>query len=98
MELTMLLAILSPIAALIFGLIAMRRNQKSDDAAFGREIGEIKTELKQVHQAIDSIWAKIYKHEENLSNQNGRISVNERTLTTCEDRIDILAKTMLDRK
>ena len=92
MEISTLLAIISPICAVIFGIVAMRRGQKSDDAASGREMGTILSEMGYVKAAIDGLGRKFDAHELRYTGLIERVSAVEQSTKAAHRRIDDLVK------
>jgi len=92
MELGTILAIVSPVCAVAFGFVAMRRGQKSDDAASGREMGTLLSEMGYVKGAIDALGRKLDAHEGRYMGLLERVSAVEQSAKSAHHRIDDIVK------
>ena len=91
-EVLAILAILSPIAAIMFGVIAMRRGQKTDDTSSGREIGALLSDVGYVKSSVDGIARKLEAHDDRFTAMAERISAVETSTEKAHQRIDVIVK------
>ena len=91
-EITIVLAIVSPIAALVFGLTAMRRGQKADEVGQGREMGRLLSEVSYVKASVDNIARKLEANDERYIELTNRLSAVEQSAKTAHRRIDEITR------
>ena len=91
MEITTLLAIISPAAAMVFGVMAMRRGQKSDDSSTGERMGVILTEITTLKTALGDINRKLDRYDERYTRLSERVSSVEQSAKSAHHRLDNLA-------
>ena len=92
MELGTILAIVSPVCALIFGIVSMRRSQKTDDAASGREMGTVISDLGYVKSSVDGVMRELKAQEKQYTGIVERVSAVEQSTKAAHHRIDDLVK------
>ena len=85
MEITLIIAIIGPIASFIFSLLAMRQSQKAED----REYGSMKQDLINLNRLIE-------RHDNHLLKLATDIGRIEQQSKINHDRIDILAKKAIE--
>lgn len=90
MEITTVLAVLSPVCALIFGVAAMRRGQKADDSGAGERMGIILTEITTLKTALGDINRKLDRYDERYTRLSERVSSVEQSAKSAHHRIDNL--------
>jgi len=87
-----ILAILSPIASIAFAFIAFRRNQKSDDNASAREMGQILTEIGYIKSQNDGLKSRIEnyneRHNERFFQLSERVAIVEQSERAMHQRMD----------
>ena len=82
------LAILSPIASMTFGVIAMRRGQKTDDTSSGREMGTIQSDLGYVKSSVDAISKKLDGYDTRFIALTERVASVEQKAKSAHSRLD----------
>jgi len=90
MDITNILAILSPIVAVACGVIAMRRGQKTDDTSSGREMGALISEVAYVKATVDNISRKLDSNDERFTKLAERVSAVEQSAASAHHRLDTL--------
>jgi septal ring factor EnvC (AmiA/AmiB activator) len=90
MRLVEILAIVSPIAAMVFGLLAFRRGQKNDDGQAAREIGTMLTEIGYIKSQLDTVQRKLESNDTRHSSVLERLSAVEQSDKSAHKRLDSL--------
>ena len=78
----------SAICAIVFGFLAFRRNDKSDQSEAGRKDGIILTELGYVKSGVDDIKRKQDKQDAQHIEVDQRLSAVESSAKQAHHRID----------
>ena len=81
-------------SAIIFAILAFRRNNKSDDTAFGKQTGEILTNIGYIKSGVDDIKRKQERQDEQHIEVVERLSAVEQSTKNAHHRIDSLEKTI----
>ena len=76
-------------AALAFGIVAMRRNQKTDDASVGREWGAIISDIGYIKSTIDNTNKKLDGYNERLLILYEKLAAVEEGHRSLDKRIDL---------
>ena len=82
------IGVLGTISAFVFGYLALRRNNKSDQSEAGRKDGIILTELGYVKSGVDDIKRKQDKQDAQHIEVVQRLSAVESSAKQAHHRID----------
>ena len=86
------IAILSPLAALIFGYATFARNRKHDDKHEATQTATILTKLENISDNIKDIKYEITNVKQNVSEMSERLVLVEASAQSAHKRIDELRK------
>ena len=86
--------IVGTISAIIFAVLAFRRNNKADDTSFGKQTGEILTNIGYIKSGVDDIKRKQERQDEQHIEVVERLSAVESSTKQAHHRIDSLEKTI----
>lgn len=89
MELTStIFGIAGTVSAIIFAILAFRRNNKTDDTAWGKQTGEILTNIGYIKSGVDDIKKKQDRQDEQHLQVVERLSAVESSAKQAHHRID----------
>jgi chromosome segregation ATPase len=88
MTISEVLAVISPLAAVLFAYVAMRRGQRTDEGKAEREMGSILTELGYLKSQMDGLLRKLENNEDRYAALSERITVVEQSAKSAHKRID----------
>lgn len=84
------LGVVGTACAIVFGYLAFKRNNKSDDNAAGKKDGVLLTEIGYIKSGVDDIKRKQEKEDERHLKVVERLSVVESSAKQAHHRIDEL--------
>lgn len=87
---TTVLGVVGTLCAIVFGYIAFRRNNKSDNAAEGKKDGVLLTEIGYIKSGVDDIKRKQEKEDERHVQVVSRLTAVEASAKQAHRRIDNL--------
>ena len=85
---TAVLSVIGTVCAIVFGYIAFRRGDKSDDKAEGKENGVLLTEIGYIKSGIDDIKRKQEKEDERYVEVVARLTAVEASAKQAHHRLD----------
>lgn len=85
---SLVLGIVSGICAIVFGFLAFRRNDKSDNAEHGRKDGVLLTEVGYIKAGVDRIERRQDKQDAQHIEVVQRLSAVESSAKQAHHRID----------
>ena len=86
--------VLGTVAAIVFGIAAIKRNSAADTAEKGREDGMILTELGYIKSGVDRMERKQDKQDEQYVSVVQRVSAVESSAKQAHHRIDGIEQTL----
>lgn len=93
-ELLTVLAVVGPVASIVFAYIAFGRNKKKDDQQDGKQNGTVLTEIGYIKSGIDDIKRKQERQDEKQESQHieviSRLTSVEASAKQAHKRIDRL--------
>jgi hypothetical protein len=90
------LAVVSPIAAMLFGYLAFRRGRKSDDGQAAREMGALLTEVGYIKAQLDGINKRMEQDGSRYVELLERVTMVEGSAKQAHKRIDSLERRRSD--
>lgn len=82
--------VVGTIFSILFGVIAFRRNNKSDDTENGKQMGAILSDMNYIKNGIDDIKRKQDKQDEQYVSVIERLSTVEQSAKQAHHRIDAI--------
>ena len=92
-ELSLVITMISVSFAVISGVIAMRRNNRTEDTANAAQITTVIVKLENIADDIKEIKENIRGVEEKIQQLDRRVTIVEQTARSAHTRIDIMAGT-----
>lgn len=89
---TTVLGVVGTLCAIVFGYIAFRRNNKSDNTAEGKKDGVLLTEIGYIKSGVDDIKRKQEKEDERHVQVVSRLTAVEASAKQAHHRLDNLEK------
>ena len=83
-----IIAIVGTVCAIVFGVIAFRRNNKADDTTEGKKDGVLLTEIGYIKSGVDDIKRKQEKQDEQYVVVVSRLSAVESSAKQAHHRLD----------
>ena len=90
-------AILASIATVVFGFLAFRREQRSDDHASAREMAILLTDVSYVKSQLDSLTRRFEQHDDRFTRNSERVASVEQTAKAAHARLDAILNTRDNR-
>ena len=83
-----IIGIVGTISAIVFGVIAYKRNNKADNESKGKENGMMMTEIGYIKSGVDDIKRKQERQEEHHIEVISRLTTVEESAKSAHHRID----------
>lgn len=83
-----IIGIVGTISAIVFGVIAYKRNNKTDNESKGKENGMMMTEIGYIKSGVDDIKRKQERQEEHHIEVISRLTTVEESAKSAHHRID----------
>lgn len=91
------LGVVGTVCAIVFGYLAFKRNNKSDDNAAGKKDGVLLTEIGYIKSGVDDIKRKQEKEDERHVQVVSRLTAVEESAKQAHKRIDRLESEQEDK-